>query len=183
MRVITGTARGRKLQTLEGSDVRPTTDRVKEAVFSIIHFQLPCANVADIFAGSGQMGIEALSRGAKKVTFVDSASASLDVIRQNLRTTGFTGQSDVVAADAESFLTRTAERFDIILLDPPYDMGYGEKLLPLLGKVLADEGVVLFEHSKAEELPDRAGGLVKTKDYRYGKVVVTKFVKDESQEG
>ena len=80
MRVITGTARGRKLETLDGLDVRPTTEIVKEAVFSMIHFRLPASNVADIFAGSGQMGIEAISRGAKKATFVDQSRASIEIV-------------------------------------------------------------------------------------------------------
>lgn len=182
MRVITGIARGRKLQTLEGMDVRPTTDMVKEAVFSIIHFRLPYANVADVFAGSGQMGIEALSRGAKKATFVDNARASLDVIRQNLQTTGFTRQSKVLADDAVSFLTHAVEKYDIIFLDPPYNQGYGEKLLPLLAGPLADDGIVLFEHSRDEQLPDRTEGLVKKKDYRYGKIIVSSYVKEQAAE-
>jgi len=182
MRVITGTARGRKLLTLDGNDVRPTSDMVKEAVFSIIHFQLPYANVADVFAGCGQMGIEALSRGAKKVTFVDNSKASLDVIRQNIQATGFTRQSNVIASDAESFLAHAVEKYDIIFLDPPYNQGYGEKLLPLLARPLADDGIVLFEHGKDEPLPDRVGGLVKKKDYRYGKIYVTSYVKEEAAE-
>lgn len=182
MRVITGTARGRKLQTLEGMDVRPTTDMVKEAVFSIVHFQVPCANVADLFAGSGQMGIEALSRGARQATFVDNAKASLDVIRQNLQATGFTRQGKVIASDVETFLAHTGEKYDMIFLDPPYDKGYGEKLLPLLAKPLADGGIILFEHSRAEAFPDKAGGLVKKKDYRYGKIVVTSYVKEAPEE-
>ena len=177
MRVITGTARGRKLQTLEGLDVRPTTDMVKEAVFNIIQFQVPCARVADVFAGSGQMGIEALSRGAATAVFVDSAKASLDVIRQNLQTTGFTRQGTVLASDAAAFLSHAVEKYDIIFLDPPYDKGFGEALLPLLARPLADGGVILYEHSKEEVLPDEGYGLVKKKDYRYGKSVVTRYEK------
>lgn len=175
MRVITGSARGRKLETLEGLDVRPTTEIVKEAVFSIIHFRLPGAKVADIFAGSGQMGIEALSRGASRAVFVDQSRASLQVVRKNLQTTCLGGNAEVVMDGAESFLTRTHEKFDFIFLDPPYNKGYGEKLLPLLGRALAEEGVILFEHAKEEPLPDEAGGLVKLKDYRYGKTFVTSY--------
>ena len=175
MRVITGSARGRKLETLDGLDVRPTTEIVKEAVFSIIHFRLPGAKVADIFAGSGQMGIEALSRGASRAVFVDQSRASLQVVRKNLQTTGLGGNAEVVMDGAESFLTRTKEKFDFIFLDPPYNKGYGEKLLPLLGRALAEEGIILFEHAKEEPLPDEAGGLVKLKDYRYGKTFVTSY--------
>ena len=104
MRVITGTARGRKLKTLEGMDVRPTTDMVKEAVFSIVQFQVPCASVLDVFAGSGQMGIEALSRGAARAVFVDNSRASQAVIRENLAATGLAKQARVIADDAVSFL-------------------------------------------------------------------------------
>lgn len=179
MRVITGTARGRKLKTLEGKDVRPTAEMVKEAVFSIIHFRLPYASVADVFAGSGQMGIEALSRGARKAVFVDNAKGSLDIIRQNVQTAGFAKQASVIAGDAEAFFAHAAEKYDVIFLDPPYNMGYGEKLLPLLERPLAENGIVLFEHSVSEPLPDEAGGLVKKKDYRYGRVMVTSFVRPE----
>ena len=108
MRVITGSARGRKLETLEGLDVRPTTEIVKEAVFSIIHFRLPGAKIADIFAGSGQMGIEALSRGASRAVFVDQSRASLQVVRKNLQTTGLAadGEWAVVAEDFEALADR-----------------------------------------------------------------------------
>ena len=181
MRVITGSARGRKLETLEGLDVRPTTEVVKEAVFSIIHFRLPGAKIADIFAGSGQMGIEALSRGASRVVFVDQSRASLQVVRKNLQTTGLAANAQVVMDGAESFLQRTGETFDFIFLDPPYNKGYGEKLLPLLGRALSEEGLVLFEHAKEEPLPDEAGGLKKVKDYRYGKTFVTTYTHTESR--
>ena len=123
------------------------------------------------------MGIEALSRGAATAVFVDSAKASLDVIRQNLQTTGFTRQGTVLASDAAAFLSHAVEKYDIIFLDPPYDKGFGEALLPLLARPLADGGVILYEHSKEEVLPDEGYGLVKKKDYRYGKIVVTRYEK------
>ena len=100
MRVITGTARGRKLLAPEGMETRPTTDLVKEAGFIVIHFIVPCANVLDLFAGSGQMGIEALSRGANKAVFLDSSRKALDVIKQNVQNTGFAKQSKVLSGDA-----------------------------------------------------------------------------------
>ena len=123
MRVITGSARGRKLKTLEGVDVRPTTDRVKEAVFSIVQFDVQGAAVLDLFAGSGQMGIEALSRGAKLAVFVDSSKRSLEVVRDNLKTTGLAPSSRVVTMDYKSFLAGTRDQFDIAFLDPPYHQG------------------------------------------------------------
>ena len=182
MRVITGTARGRKLETLEGLDVRPTTEIVKEAVFSMIHFRLPAANVADIFAGSGQMGIEAISRGAKKATFVDQSRASIEIIRRNLASTGLAGEANVVMESAESFLGKTREKFDFIFLDPPYNRGFGEKLLPLLAGALAEGGLVLFEHSRDEALPEEVGGLRRVKEYRYGKTLITTYTHIDPQQ-
>ncbi|MCI6024290.1 MAG: 16S rRNA (guanine(966)-N(2))-methyltransferase RsmD [Candidatus Faecivivens sp.] len=184
MRVITGIARGRKLETLDGLDVRPTTEVVKEAVFSMIHFRLPGARVADIFAGSGQMGIEALSRGAVSTTFVDQSKASLTVVRRNLQSTGLGENAVVRQESAESFLSRTTETFDLIFLDPPYNKGFGEKLLPLLGRALAKDGLVLFEHSRDEDFPEKVGGLKRVKEYRYGKTLITTYTHDiEDAEG
>ena len=119
MRVIAGSARGRKLKTLEGMDVRPTTDKVKEAIFSAIQFDLPDAAVLDLFAGSGQMGIEALSRGAASVVFVDRSARSLQVTRENLESVQFAEQAQLHQTEAQSFLQSTAMQFDIAILDPP----------------------------------------------------------------
>ena len=104
MRVITGEARGRKLKTLEGLDVRPTTDRVKEGLFNIIQFDLPCARFLDLFGGSGQIGIEALSRGAEYAVFVDESRAAQQVMKENLQTTGMFQKSKVVSMEAKAFL-------------------------------------------------------------------------------
>ena len=182
MRVITGTARGRKLKTLEGMEVRPTTDMVKEAVFSIIQFRVPCASMLDVFAGSGQMGIEALSRGASRVVFVDSSRDSQAVIRENLANTGLSKQARVSADDAVSFLSHATDQYDIIFLDPPYELGYAPKVLPLLDRLLAPGGIVLFEHRLKEELPETVGGLVLKKNYRYGKIAVTTYIHAEDAE-
>jgi 16S rRNA (guanine(966)-N(2))-methyltransferase RsmD len=108
MRVIAGSARGRRLKTLEGMDVRPTTDKVKEAIFSAIQFDLPDAAVLDLFAGSGQMGIEALSRGAASVVFVDRSARSLQVTRENLESVQFAEQAQLHQTEAQSFLQSTA---------------------------------------------------------------------------
>ena len=119
MRVITGTARGRVLKTLEGEDVRPTTDRVKEAVFSIIQFEIEGRRVLDLFAGSGQLGIEALSRGAVSATFVVLSTASLSAVYINHEDTKRGGNAKVIQTDALSFLKLTKDKFDIVFLDPP----------------------------------------------------------------
>ena len=181
MRVITGTARGRKLKTLEGLETRPTAAMVKEAVFSIVHFRVPYASVLDLFAGSGQMGIEALSRGASRAAFVDNSRKAQEIIKDNLTSVGMGKQSQVVADDAAAFLTRTAETYDIIFLDPPYDLGYVPKLMPLLGRCLAPEGIVLFEHRKGEPMPETAGDLRLKKQYIYGKTAVTTYEKASAE--
>ena len=111
MRVITGTARGRKLVALEGNDVRPTTDKVKESIFSMVQFQIPGAVVLDLFSGSGQLGIEALSRGASKAYFVDKSKASVNVITQNIETTGFVDKSNSSSFCSQTF---SCGRFCII---------------------------------------------------------------------
>lgn len=123
MRVITGIARGRKLQTLAGKDIRPTTDKVKEAMFSIIQFEIPGAFVLDLFAGTGSLGIEALSRGARHCVFVDNSRESQAVINQNLQTTGLLQNARVMATDAMAYISSCKETIDIALLDPPYHKG------------------------------------------------------------
>lgn len=179
MRVITGSARGRKLKTLDGLDTRPTTEMVKEAVFSAIQFQVPYAHMLDVFAGSGQMGIEALSRGARRVVFLDNSRQAQEIIKDNLMATGLMKQAKVIADDAKIFLSHApAEEYDIIFLDPPYNKGFGAELLPLLGKPLTQNGIVVFEHSRDEQLPEQSGILKKKKSYRYGKTMITTFVKD-----
>lgn len=140
MRVIAGSAKGRKLKTLEGLDVRPTTDKVKEAIFSAIQFDLPGAVVLDLFAGSGQMGIEALSRGAETAVFVDRSARSLQMTKENLESVQLAAQAQLHQAEAQSFLQTTAMQFDIAILDPPYRKGFHEKLLPLLAERMADRG-------------------------------------------
>lgn len=175
MRVITGTARGRRLKTLEGTEVRPTTDMVKEAVFSIIQFDVPGSVVLDLFSGSGQMGIEALSRGAKYCRFVDKSQASAQCTRDNLTVCGFVKDSAVTVADSIDFLRGARLVFDIALLDPPYKKGLIEKALPLLGGKMSERGIIVCEHEKGLLLPDKAGELEKAKTYGYGKTQVTVY--------
>lgn len=182
MRVITGTARGRKLKTLEGNDVRPTTDRVKEAIFSTIQFEVQGAKVLDLFAGSGQMGIEALSRGAKLAVFVDHSKRSLEVVRENLKSTGLAVGSRVVTMDYKAFLAGCHDRFDIAILDPPYLQGILQEALPLVAERMESSGVILCEHPKGEELPETVVDFKKVKQYNYGKIVVTAY-RAVSEEG
>lgn len=170
MRVITGTARGKRLKTLEGSEVRPTTDKVKEAIFSIIQFDLAGARVVDLFAGSGQLGIEALSRGAKSCCFVDRSRQAINIIKENVESCGFSRSSAVLNADAADYL-RSCTEFDVALLDPPYSKGLLGEVLPLVEQKISPIGIVVCEHEAELDMPERVGKLIKKKEYRYGKTV------------
>ncbi len=178
MRVITGSARGRVLKTLQGDDVRPTTDRVKEAVFSIIQFEIEGRRVLDLFAGSGQLGIEALSRGAQSVAFVDISKDSVSTVKYNLEHTRLSENARVFQTDALSFLKLGSEVFDIVFLDPPYNSGLLEKALELLPDRVAAGGVVMCETPFGADLPDSVGSLTRAKSYKYGKIMITVYRKE-----
>lgn len=177
MRVITGSARGKKLITPEGMDVRPTSDMVKEAIFSIVQFEVAGASVLDLFAGSGQLGIEALSRGASLAVFVDSSNESLKVIRENLKNTGLAPQSRVVAVDSFAYLAGCRDKFDIILLDPPYSKGILQDILPKAVEKAQDNGIIICEHDKKDSLPESAGDFLKFRTYSYGRIALTTYRK------
>lgn len=175
MRVITGTARGRRLITLEGTDVRPTTDKVKEALFSIIQFELEGRKVLDLFAGSGQLGIEALSRGASSAVFVDLSKKSIEVIKENLENTGLGKTAIVLNTDSIAFVSSRADKYDIAFLDPPYKSGLLQKALPLTASIMNEGGVIVCEAAYDEELPEKAGAFTKTKEYKYGKIKLVTY--------
>ncbi len=182
MRVITGTARGRKLITLEGDDVRPTTDKVKESLFNIIQFDVEGASFLDLFAGSGQIGIEALSRGARQVVFVDKSKKSIDVIRQNLKTTGFEKNAVVTGGDSIAFLQRRKEKYDIAFLDPPYSTGLLQKALEFLPNVMSRNATIICEAPINEELPITVGDFKIFRKYSYGKTALTSYKLPEAAE-
>lgn len=165
MRVITGFAKGRKLRTLSGEDVRPTTDRVKEALFSIIQFEIEGRRVLDLFAGSGQLGIEALSRGAASAVFVDSSRDSIEVVRENLNTTQLAQSAQVIQMDSLAFLAGQCGPFDIALLDPPYGAGLVQRALPM-----APGGVMICEAPAKEDLPEQAEDFCLLRRYSYGRI-------------
>ena len=177
MRVISGIAGGRRLEAPKGDDtVRPTTDRVKEALFSIINFDLPSARVLDLFSGSGQLGIEALSRGAAHATFVDADRTSCELTKKNLQTCELLESSRVHKADCFAFLNGTQEQFDIAFVDPPYHLGIYDKVLSAVSEKIRDGGVITCEHPIEIKLPSLPH--FKSKDYKYGKIVVTVFRKE-----
>ena len=170
MRIISGSARGRKLFSPEGMDVRPTTDKVKESLFNIIQFELSGAAVLDLFAGTGQLGLEALSRGAAKAVFVDSSGKSLAVVKKNAELCGFSDNARLVRSDAFSYLSRAEERFDIVFLDPPYHNGLCVKAFELLPSVLAEGACVICETQADEPLPETFGAFALYKEYRYSAI-------------
>ena len=180
MRVITGSARGVALKTPEGLQTRPTTDRVKEALFSIIHFDIPGARVLDLFGGTGQLGIEALSRGAASATFVDQSDAACRLIRENLKRTKFEQKGRVVRSDYLEYLSRCREQYDIILLDPPYAEVFLENALKRIAEIdiLQSGGIIIAERPLGKDLPWEFEGFARSRDYKYGKILLTLYRKD-----
>ena len=180
MRVITGKARGVQLKTPDGMLTRPTTDRVKEALFSIIQFEIPTANVLDLFGGTGQLGIEALSRGAKSAVFVDQREDACKLIRENLRRTKLEQDAKVVRADYMDYLKRCREKFRIIFLDPPYAEVFLENALKCITEIdiLQTGGIIVTERPLGKELPWEYEGFTRSKDYKYGKTLLTIYRKD-----
>ena len=179
MRVITGKARGVQLKTPEGMQTRPTADRVKEALFSIINFDIPGSAVLDLFGGTGQLGIEALSRGANSAVFVDAREDACKIIRENLRRTKLESQSRVVRCDYLDYLRRCREKFDIILLDPPYAEVFLENALKCITEIdiLQSGGIIITERPLGKELPFEFDGFSRSKDYKYGNTLLTLYRK------
>ena len=179
MRVITGKARGIQLKTPEGLTTRPTADRVKEALFSIIQFEIPGARVLDLFGGTGQLGIEALSRGAKSATFVDAGEPACRLIRENLRRTRMEADAKVIRSDYLDYLKRCREEYDIILLDPPYAEVFLENALKQIAEIdiLRSGGIIVAERPLGKELPWEFEGFTRSKDYKYGKTLLTIYRK------
>lgn len=176
MRVISGTAKGRSLVPPPDRRVRPTTDRIKEALFSIIGSlcgDITGFNVLDIFAGTGSLGIESLSRGAVKAVFIDNQRSSAALIKTNLDSTGFAGASEVLIADAATALAQMAiqgRTFNLVFADPPYSKGFAQLLLRQLASlpVLANGALVVIETSSREDLPQSEGELKQIDRRTYG---------------
>ena len=181
MRITGGTGRGRTLRVPAGEQVRPTSDKVKQALFNILGDRVPGSVFLDLFAGAGGIGIEALSRGAARAVFVDGFRESLDVVKQNIDLAGFADNAEAVLSKVEPFLKKRTGPYDIVFLDPPYKM----ELLPLLQLIAAStllkpDAVVIAEHFKKQPSPERAGGLERYRESVYGDTVLA-FYKDSSQ--
>ncbi len=180
MRVVSGKARGVVLKTPDGMLTRPTADRVKEALFSIIQFDISGAKVLDLFGGTGQLGIEALSRGAKSAIFVDSQKAACSLIRENLKRTQLEDSAKIVCSDYADFLKKSTETYDIILLDPPYAEKFLENALKLITEIdiLQSGGIIVTERPVEKNLDVDFPGYSRSKDYKYSKTVLTIYRKD-----
>ena len=156
-------------------DTRPTTDKVKESLFNIIQFEIEGRRVLDLFGGTGQLGIEALSRGADHCTFVDMRKEAAALIRENLRLTGLSERSRVVQGDALSFLSSCGEKFDVILLDPPYHTELLEKSVKRITEfdILREHGIMICESAAERQLPALPPPYERGREYRYGKIRLT----------
>ncbi|MCQ2413844.1 MAG: 16S rRNA (guanine(966)-N(2))-methyltransferase RsmD [Clostridia bacterium] len=158
LKIITGKAKGKKILTLEGEATRPTSERIKEAVFSSIQFEIENRRVLDLFAGSGQMGLEALSRGAESAMFIDAAKEAMDIVKKNAEATGFFGASRFLVSDYRNYIRKAAGRdvYDLVFVDPPYGMECCRESVERLLKagMLADGALVVLESgTEFDELP------------------------------
>jgi len=180
MRIISGSARGRKLKEPVGNSIRPTSSKVKEAIFSIVQFDIEGRRVLDLFAGCGQIGIEALSRGAGSAVFVDSSQDAVKLIRENLKVCGFSDKSAVYARDAVRSLEND-EKYDLIFIDPPYESELQEKVLNKIVEFdkLNINGIIMCESGVDKRIPEFKPPYVIQKEYKYGGVKITKIVREQ----
>lgn len=180
MRIITGTARGRNLRTLEGMHTRPTADKVKQAMFNIVQYDIEGRQVLDLFGGSGQLGLEAASRGAAAVTIVENDRKAQQIVAENIRTCQLERVCRLVAGDAISFLGRQKrESFDLIFLDPPYGGALLNRALAEICRIdiLRQGGIILCESAAEDQLDVLPPPYQVTKTYRYGRICLTVVTK------
>lgn len=180
MRVIAGQAKGRPLRAVPGRSTRPTTDKVKEAIFSIIGPYFDGERVLDLFAGTGGLGIEALSRGAGSAVFIDINARSIEVVRLNLAATGMTKQALVYRNDASraiKLLSKKDDAFDLIFLDPPYDKETADELLVLLSQnnLVQDRAIAVVEHAASLAYPDELAGFTRFRHAAYGEAAISVY--------
>lgn len=178
MRIISGTCRGRKLTLLKGLDIRPTSDRIRESIFNILDSRTRDARVLDLFAGTGALGLETLSRGAAHAVFVDLSPTACRIIRQNIDRCHFSGQSELIQLDVLSALNHPAvsrHRFDLIFMDPPYGRGHVAQTLehPHLSALLSKTGIIVAEHDVREILTPPLSGLDIFRQKKYSRTTVS----------
>ncbi len=181
MRIVGGSARGRRLKSPPGS-VRPTSDRVREALFSILQDSIYNARFLDIFAGSGAIGLEALSRGAKHVIFVDDNQARATAIKKHLEKFEWADRADVYRQVAKRFLAKVGEPFDIVFVDPPYHSGQISTIVDIISeagssgnKIVANEGVLVLEHPSSSPVSEIICGFLPARRYKYGDTTLSVY--------
>lgn len=184
MRVISGKVRGLKLDTPKNDDVRPTTDRVKESLFNIINPYVIDSNVLDLFAGTGSLGIECLSRGALSATFVDVSKDSINIVKSNVKKARVENESTILNLDFKTAIDRLNvqnKKFDIIFMDPPY---YKNMFIDALSNIdnsdlLSEDGIIVVEHDTKDKFIDKIGRLEKSKEKKYGNTTLTFYKLEE----
>lgn len=186
MRIISGTCRGRKLISLEGREIRPTADRIKETVFNILGTRVKHARVLDLFAGTGALGLEALSRGAVHAVFVDTSAAACRIILQNIDHCRFSRQAHLIQQDLFSALhdpAITSRCFDLIFMDPPYDRGYVEKIFERreIADLLSKDGILVVEHAPREILPPSLNRLDILRQKKYSRTTISFLTRTQDQ--
>lgn len=183
LRIIAGRSKGRILESIKGRNTRPTSDKVKEAIFNIIQIRIPNSLVLDLFAGTGNLGLEALSRGASKAIFIDRDINAVKTIRKNCYNLGYQEQVEIYRNDAARGLTELSKRdilFDIVFMDPPYAKGYEESLLQGIyeADILHNDAIVIVEHDSKTILPDRIAELCRYDFRKYGGTGVSFYRKE-----
>ena len=176
MRIVAGKYRGRTLLEFGGEDIRPTADRVRESLFNIIQNKTPNSVFLDLYSGTGAIGIEALSRYAKSVTFNDISKSSLALLKKNLEKLKVDDEFEISSCDAVRFLSQTDKKYDIIFIDPPYKSDKKKDALPFCANKLSDDGIVVFEDEC--EWTGSVEGLVVYDKRKYGRVHLTFFKKE-----
>ena len=182
MKVISGSLRGRKLEKLVNDEVRPTMAKIKESLFNIIQFRIEGRNFLDLFSGTDQIGIEALSRGASSAVFVDNDRRALDIINKNLKSCGLLKRSRIVSKDVNSFLITNKENFDIVFLDPPYKSSILNEVLLKVEKFIKESGIIVCECLKDHESLTNVGNFILTRRYKYGEKLILVYLNKKEVE-
>ena len=187
LRVISGKARGLKLDTPKNQDVRPTTDRVKESLFNMINSYIMDSNILDLFAGTGSLGIECLSRGAKNCVFVDKSKDSINIVRSNVKKARVENESTILNVDFKDAVKRLStqnQKFDVIFMDPPYYENMFIECLKSIDKfnLLDEDGIIVVEHDTKDLFEDSIGRLNKSREKKYGNTTLTFYKMEEQDE-
>ncbi|MDY0039869.1 MAG: 16S rRNA (guanine(966)-N(2))-methyltransferase RsmD [Desulforhabdus sp.] len=186
MRIVAGEFRGRKLHSPKNSNIRPTSDRVRESIFNIIMPHLPNASILDLFAGTGALGLEALSRGAAQAVFVDDNSVAIRLIKENIKLCGAQDRVEVFQGAVDRVLSRLAKqermigRFHVVFLDPPYGKGFLERTIVSMTPLVGPAALAVAEHHRREVLPPRLGDWALTRERKYGDTKVSFYLRETS---